>query len=1012
MNTHVCCVKDFEPNNIQPSSALEGKNALQILDYLGYKNEILAIDTPFLRKKLDPKSFPLKDFPNLILEKRPEAFPPTDYHLRILSPDKSNIITLKVKIETQLNDEFPLMCVDYDTRKGKKYSVRDFITECSKIMNFDCSNQRLLDQDQNEIDTNTVFESLLKSAEDHNLTFNCNIGEKYIKMVKMRTNLSNEIVTSEQAFVRDLKMLQDYWEPAISKAEIFDKLQIRTMFRNIPKMLKTHSDFLNGLSAKPSFSFIFGPMFIIYQEKFKISAAFVSNFEAMDKLIRNKRQSKSVNSKLIEIEDNNPANDFRDFLSYYVTPVQRYPRYPLLVRDLDKYTPNFHPDKPFLSLALKTIDGLNKDIDYTSHRVKQLVQMNEIQEAMKDSDFLVQEEGREIILQAKVRISKPSGRGILYLFNDVVVLALKQKKSQIPLIVSKIMSFRFVNNKSSVNSFSLLIDGKEGKVHFDNYEDKMQWMESFNMIRQAQFDNYSSNVSFIKWLDVEVSDAPAVMSQAGCVLNNVAYFIGGKNSSLSQVNTIVKYNIDSNSWSHSSSKLPLISSGTATTLNDTIYYSFGEHRSTPTSDIWKMENNSWVKCQINGTHVSIARHSCIAYKDSLYYFGGKIDRTNLSNKIYVYNTKTYEMNQISDNNKSSPSPRCNHCAVLVDDSMIIIGGSTSKHICGSIYEYNLISGKWSKKQLKITPRIYHQCIVQDNYIFVIGGINDNQTPNLEIIDYKLWELVTIKEIGNIPFGNSRFSAVSIGRSRILTYGGIDSYSKTPFCSSYIIDSNNSIISLKVENEHQYPIKSNNLKEIKTTLIKSQPLFKDTKPSYNLSNEQNNQKKKPFIIPKKSNTMAASSPQKILPLPYDSNVSLLFEELNIHIEELDEAEQRFIIFAAQKLIKLRTNNDDYEAKIYRLSLLINEPCEIPANLPITLKVYNDSTQTTTILQVKATISAEQLILYVKSKIQKEARFSFVLKENKMIPVNSENWSYIIHTVCQSNLRFVNIIAFAI
>ena len=159
-------------------------------------------------------------------------------------------------------------------------------------------------------------------------------------------------------------------------------------------------------------------------------------------------------------------------------------------------------------------------------------------------------------------------------------------------------------------------------------------------------------------------------------------------------------------------------------------------------------------------------------------------------------------------------------------------------------------------------------------------------------------------------------------------------------------------------------------------------------------------------------MAASSPQKILPLPYDSNVSLLFEELNIHIEELDEAEQRFIIFAAQKLIKLRTNNDDYEAKIYRLSLLINEPCEIPANLPITLKVYNDSTQTTTILQVKATISAEQLILYVKSKIQKEARFSFVLKENKMIPVNSENWSYIIHTVCQSNLRFVNIIAFAI
>jgi hypothetical protein len=41
--------------------------------------------------------------------------------------------------------------------------------------------------------------------------------------------------------------------------------------------------------------------------------------------------------------------------SYRITPVLRYPRYPLLLKDLYKATPDFHPDKDFLEVAIAPI---------------------------------------------------------------------------------------------------------------------------------------------------------------------------------------------------------------------------------------------------------------------------------------------------------------------------------------------------------------------------------------------------------------------------------------------------------------------------------------------------------------------------------------------------------------------------------------------------------------------------------------------------------------------------------
>ena len=85
-------------------------------------------------------------------------------------------------------------------------------------------------------------------------------------------------------------------------------------------------------------------------------------------------------------------------------------------------------------MALQHIDGTN----HTSHRVKQLILLEAIQKELPETIF-VMEEGREIINQGQVRITKPKiGSGILYLFSDIIILASKGKKVNTPILQTQV----------------------------------------------------------------------------------------------------------------------------------------------------------------------------------------------------------------------------------------------------------------------------------------------------------------------------------------------------------------------------------------------------------------------------------------------------------------------------------------------------------------------------------------------------------------------------------------------
>jgi hypothetical protein len=115
-----------------------------------------------------------------------------------------------------------------------------------------------------------------------------------------------------------------------------------------------------------------------------------------------------------------------EFFFVYVVPIQRYPRCTILLRELDKNTIAFHPDKSFLTAAGFAAAELNKNLDEMSQKVKCLHIFVHLSEIMPN--FASLHHHGELLLENEIKIEK--NPDFLSSFNNIVVLEVKYKKIQ------------------------------------------------------------------------------------------------------------------------------------------------------------------------------------------------------------------------------------------------------------------------------------------------------------------------------------------------------------------------------------------------------------------------------------------------------------------------------------------------------------------------------------------------------------------------------------------------------
>ncbi|XP_059819939.1 rho guanine nucleotide exchange factor 17-like isoform X1 [Hypanus sabinus] len=267
--------------------------------------------------------------------------------------------------------------------------------------------------------------------------------------VDMRKHVMMTLLDAEQSYVESLRtLIQGYMRPLKQpeNSSICDLALVDDMFFQIPEILEHHEKFLEqahqcvqNWHEKQKV----GDLMIETFSKDVLAnsySAYIDNFLNAKEAVRLAKDAKPAFIKFLEqsMRENKEKQALSDLM---IKPVQRIPRYELLIKDLLKHTPDDHPDHPCLLAAQRYIkllaERINKGKKNAEEAEKEARILQEIESHIEGMvDVRIHEElmvphrkflRQEMVVEVKTVSSKKERS--LFLFTDLLICTTLKRKT-------------------------------------------------------------------------------------------------------------------------------------------------------------------------------------------------------------------------------------------------------------------------------------------------------------------------------------------------------------------------------------------------------------------------------------------------------------------------------------------------------------------------------------------------------------------------------------------------------
>jgi len=261
-----------------------------------------------------------------------------------------------------------------------------------------------------------------------------------------RKNVVKEILSTEETYVKDLEnVMRFYYNPLkalfpetelaspltkkpASPTSLVTFFDISSIFSNLPEICEKHQPFLAKLRVVADNydeKALIGPLFIEMSQWLDIYVKFCNNYDETSAIIERCKKNEIFNKVLVSFSDSKDLKKL-NLQGYLITPVQRLPRYELLLKDLLKHTWLEHPDKQNLQIALdsirKSIIKVNESKRQDSTKKKlakfheKFKQPSELESVLGQGNFVAEGAGK-VIEDGKF------SKAYFVLFEDQLVIA-------------------------------------------------------------------------------------------------------------------------------------------------------------------------------------------------------------------------------------------------------------------------------------------------------------------------------------------------------------------------------------------------------------------------------------------------------------------------------------------------------------------------------------------------------------------------------------------------------------
>ncbi|ELP90767.1 Rho/RAC guanine nucleotide exchange factor, putative [Entamoeba invadens IP1] len=274
-----------------------------------------------------------------------------------------------------------------------------------------------------------------------------------LSMKRNRFCIIDELITTEERYVSLLDILIERYATPCSHVESLSGSFYKTVFGDVISIHKLNTLFLNKLHNIYSGVFTLGDpeddqrfealilCFLRFVEVFKIYAFFINNHQKSHKMISDYYRDNLIFKNICNKVDpklNGPTGIF----GLLINPVQRVPRYSLLINELYKNTLPADRSKNLRELKTK-VEGLAELINQSKRiKVRQDVMMEYAETLTNFAEVI----GEELVMAGRLFSSefemmcyfnKKIFECVLLLFSDTVLICKRKKRRLIVLFGAK-----------------------------------------------------------------------------------------------------------------------------------------------------------------------------------------------------------------------------------------------------------------------------------------------------------------------------------------------------------------------------------------------------------------------------------------------------------------------------------------------------------------------------------------------------------------------------------------------
>ncbi|KAL6073520.1 Transgelin-3 [Balamuthia mandrillaris] len=320
----------------------------------------------------------------------------------------------------------------------------------------------------------------------------------------VRKRVATEILTTEMSYVDSLQTLVNQVVVPLQKSamRVLTETEHKNLFWNLDRILNVHEEFLVVLQQKLkgwSTETTIGDVFLYQTAFLEEYKEYMQGYNASLVLLRHLDKRKPAFKQVREaFELKQKTKTCLPLDAFMIMPIQRVPRYALLLRELHKYTNPLHPDYNLLDQAAthinRKLEVLNKGVDMEVASRAQKI--NSIEDSIEGEiipgeslfhpDRKVLKEG-PLKWQASGETSKK--QVYLFLFNDLLLCCLNKKKkdkdgTSFTILFTQRMKDIARINDDKVDSGSFVLEVNTGDKHLVQAKNKTEallWISVLNM---------------------------------------------------------------------------------------------------------------------------------------------------------------------------------------------------------------------------------------------------------------------------------------------------------------------------------------------------------------------------------------------------------------------------------------------------------------------------------------------------------------------------------------------------